>query len=68
MTEPREGYVPVIPDALQEEEFIPILIVDPDGWRMKDAPAWTEPITEQEFGWRAAMSTQRTLGHERARR
>lgn len=32
-------------------------ILDPDGWRMADAAAWDEPIAEEEFDWRAGIST-----------
>jgi hypothetical protein len=34
-------------------------IADPDGWRMKDAPAYDEPISEREFGWRFNVCTVR---------
>src|SRR5690349_9732469 len=34
-----------------------IRIMDPDGWRMDDAPEWNQPINEDEFNWRCGMST-----------
>jgi hypothetical protein len=36
-------------------------IVDPDGWRSKDAPAWDEPITLAEFYDRAIQCTVRAV-------
>ena len=35
-----------------------VLILDPDGWRMPDAPEWDEPIDYLEWSWRSAISTQ----------
>jgi hypothetical protein len=34
-----------------------IRILDPDGWRSKDAPDWTEPLTLAEFYDRAVQCT-----------
>jgi len=42
---------------LQAEKYKGLVIMDPDGWRGKDAPAWDEPITEDEFNHRLCMST-----------
>ena len=39
------------------QEIMGVVIMDPDGWRTKDAPAWDEPITQSEFQTRAAIST-----------
>jgi hypothetical protein len=33
-----------------------VLVLDPDGWR-EDGKPWTEPITEDEFAKRLAIST-----------
>jgi hypothetical protein len=42
-------------------------ILDPDGWRMRDAPPWEYPISELEFHWRAGMSTVSIANPARAR-
>jgi len=34
-----------------------IRIMDPDGWRSKGDPAWNKPIDEEDFMFRARMST-----------
>lgn len=34
-----------------------VRILDPDGWRMKDAPAWDQPISREEFSWRLNLCT-----------
>lgn len=36
-------------------------IIDPDGWRSKDAPDWTDPITLVEFYQRATQCTVRNV-------
>lgn len=36
-------------------------IIDPDGWRSKDAPAWDEPITLADFYDRAIRCTIRSV-------
>ena len=38
-----------------------IVILDPDGWRLDDAPDWDEPISEYEFDWRAVFCTIRMI-------
>lgn len=39
---------------LEDEDF---MIIDPDGWRHEDAPAWDEPITKAEFDSRLLECT-----------
>lgn len=34
-----------------------IVILDPDGWRGKDDPAWDKEISLQDFLQRASVST-----------
>lgn len=40
-------------------ELYGVDIMDPDGWRSADAPAWTEPITLADFYERALRCTVR---------
>jgi hypothetical protein len=42
---------------LQTDDFRGLVVMDPDGWRGKNAPAWDEPITAVEFNHRLCMST-----------
>jgi hypothetical protein len=34
-----------------------IRIMDPDGWRMPNAPKWDTPISREEFSWRMGISS-----------
>jgi hypothetical protein len=34
-----------------------VVVRDPDGWRVEDAPSWETPITEDDFSSRMARST-----------
>jgi hypothetical protein len=43
-------------------------IVDPDGWRCVDAPAWDEPITLSDFYQRVCQSTARVGARTRLTR
>lgn len=51
-----------MPDLLTPEawcERYGLEIVDPDGWRGKDAPPWEQPLTLTEFWDRFTMCTVR---------
>lgn len=48
---------PVLRKPEEWAEIIGYRILDPDGWRMKGAPAWDDPITYRDFVWRFSMST-----------
>lgn len=48
------------PDQWCEEYGVDIL--DPDGWREEDSPAWDEPITLVDFHRRVSISTARVMG------
>jgi len=39
-----------------------IIIMDPDGWRMKDSPPFDQPIPKSEYDWRVIISTIRSVG------
>lgn len=60
----REGVAPAAVSVelrTPEEwgELYGVDIMDPDGWRSADAPAWTEPITLADFYKRARRCTVR---------
>ena len=51
---------PAMTEKLTAEQWcdrLGIRVVDPDGWRKQDAPAWSDPIDRGEFDKRAADST-----------
>jgi hypothetical protein len=50
-------HVPELKTPSQWEKEYKILIIDPDGWRMKGAPEWEDAITREDFEQRAWMST-----------
>ncbi len=52
---------------MRTEPFKGYEILDADGWRGKDAPAWDEPITEREFLIRYGMSTTRVTPEAKER-
>jgi len=39
------------------QEYLDIVILDPDGWRQEGAPSWDTPITKEEFLARASYCT-----------
>lgn len=41
----------------QWSEIYGVKVRDPDGWRMLNAPSWTEPIDRAEWQYRMAFST-----------
>ena len=42
---------------LEAPEFKGVVIMDPDGWRMDDAPKWDDPITIEDFRSRLMRCT-----------
>lgn len=39
------------------EQIDKIKIIDPDGWRIPNAPRWDEPITRKDWDFRMGIST-----------
>ena len=42
---------------LKTDEYRQYTIMDPDGWRGKDAPSWETPLTHKEFEYRLMQCT-----------
>jgi muconolactone delta-isomerase len=55
--EPKQPTADTVMSPQQWCDVYGVRIIDPDGWRSRDAPPWDQPITLVEFARRARICT-----------